>query len=398
MEKICCIDNGACNIKIGNITDEKPLVIPNCIMKAKSEKRRPFIGNQIDECRDISGIFYILGFTKGYITNWEVQKNIYDYIFSTEFPVNFSDTKLIITEPLFNFPIIQEAMIEIFFEEYDCCSLTKTTAPDLCQYQYTNTQDPDEPPLCCVVIDVGYSFSHIVPFIKGKKVLSAIRRIDIGGKLLTNHLKEVISYRFLNVMDESFVINQMKEDSCFVSQDFNADMRMAKKKYPENKIIREYVLPDCTTIRRGYLQTPGTAKKGDDYQLIRLNNERFAVPELLFHPSDLGINQMGIAEATIDAVNACPEETRPHLYSNIIVMGGSSKFPGLRNRLQKDIRSMAPEIFTVNVSIPDDDPLTYAWYGSQFLANSPEFDNLSISRQEYEENGLRGVLYGNDAS
>ncbi|CAG9807802.1 unnamed protein product [Chironomus riparius] len=397
MEKICCIDNGACNIKIGNITDEKPLVIPNCIMKAKSEKRRPFIGNQIDECRDISGIFYILGFTKGYITNWEVQKNIYDYIFSTEFPVNFSDTKLIITEPLFNFPIIQEAMIEIFFEEYDCISLTKTTAPDLCQYQYTNTQDPDEPPLCCVVIDVGYSFSHIVPFVKGKKVLSAIRRIDIGGKLLTNHLKEVISYRFLNVMDESFVINQMKEDSCFVSQDFNADMAMAKKKYPENKTIREYVLPDCTTIRRGYLQTPGTAKKGDDYQVIRLNNERFTVPELLFHPSDLGINQMGIAEATVDAINACPEETRPHLYANIIVMGGSSKFPGIRNRLQKDIRSMAPEIFTVSVSIPDDDPLTYAWYGSQFLANDPEFDNLSISRQDYEENGVRGVLNENDA-
>ena len=78
-------------------------------------------------------------------------------------------------------------------------------------------------------------------------------------------------------------------------------------------------------------------------------------------------------------------------------MGGSSKFPGMRNRLQKDIRSMAPEIFTVSVSIPDDDPLTYAWYGSQFLANDPEFDNLSISRQDYEENGVRGVLYENDA-
>lgn len=33
-------------------------------MKAKSEKRRAFIGNQIDECRDASGLFYILGFQK----------------------------------------------------------------------------------------------------------------------------------------------------------------------------------------------------------------------------------------------------------------------------------------------------------------------------------------------
>lgn len=365
-------------------------------MKAKSEKRRPFIGNQIEECRDISGIFYILSFTKGYITNWEVQKNVYDYIFTSEFPVNFSDTKLIITEPLFNFPIIQEAMIEIFFEEYDCCALAKTTSPDLAQHEYINSHDVDESqPLCCVIIDIGYSFTHIVPFIKGKKVLSAIRRIDVGGKLLTNHLKEVISYRYLNVMDESYVMNQMKEDSCFVSLDFNADMAQAKKKFPENKIVREYVLPDCTTVRRGYLQPPGTSKKDDDYQVLRLNNERFAVPEIFFHPSDLGINQMGIAEATIDAITACPDETRPHLYANIMIIGGSAKFKGMKERLQKDIRSMAPEWFEVNVN-SSADPTTYAWNGGKHLSEDPEFDKMCITRQDYEENGARGVLFEND--
>lgn len=365
-------------------------------MKAKSEKRRPFIGNQIEECRDISGIFYILSFTKGYITNWEVQKNVWDYIFTSEFPVCLNESKLIVTEPLFNFPIIQEAMIEIFFEEYDCCSLAKTTAPDLCQYQYVNTQDPDkEMPLCCVVIDLGYSFSHIVPFVKGKKVLSAIKRIDVGGKLLTNHLKEIISYRYLNVMDESYVINQMKEDSCFVSQDFYADMRMARKKFPDNKIIREYVLPDCTTIRRGYLQPIGTATKDNDYQVLRLNNERFAVPEILFHPSDIGIHQMGIAEATIEAINASPEETRPHLYANIIVVGGCAKFSGIKSRLQRDIRSMAPELFKVKVTVAEN-PITYSWHGAQFMANDEEFDKMCISRQDYEENGPRGVLFDSE--
>lgn len=363
-------------------------------MKAKSEKRRPFIGSQISECRDISGIFYILSFTKGYITNWEVQKNVYDYIFSSEFPVNFSNTKLIITEPLFNFPIIQEAMVEIFFEEYDCAALAKTTGPDLSAYNYMNASNFPEKPLCCVIIDLGYSFSHIVPFVKGKKVLQAVRRIDIGGKLLTNHLKEIISYRYLNVMDESYVINQMKEDACFVSTDFYADMAMARKKYPDNKIIQEYVLPDCTTIRRGYLQEPGTAKKDDDYQLLRLNNERFSVPEILFNPSDIGIYQMGIAEATVDAINACPEETRPHLFANIHVVGGCAKFKGLVARLQKDIRSMAPEWFEVETTSAAD-PITDSWFGGKHFANDVEFDKMCITRQDYEENGTR-VLCGSE--
>lgn len=364
-------------------------------MKAKSEKRRPFIGNQIEECRDISGLFYILSFTKGYITNWEIQKNVFDHIFTSEFPINFSESKLIITEPMFNFPIIQEAMVEIFFEEYDCNALAKATAPDLAQYNHTMSQEGPQP-LCCLVIDLGYSFSHVVPFVKGKKVLAAVRRIDIGGKLLTNHFKEVISYRQLNVMDESYVINQVKEDCCFVTQDFFADMKIAQKKTSENPIVREYVLPDCTTIKRGYLQPAGTAKKSDDYQVLRLSNERFAVPELLFHPSDIGISQMGISEAVVDAINACPEETRPHLYANIVVIGGSAKFEGMQKRLQKDIRSMAPEWYHVNVFLPED-PSTYAWHGGQFMAQDVEFDKLCITRQDYEENGsIRELLFGGE--
>lgn len=50
------------------------------------------------------------------------------------------------------------------------------------------------------------------------------------------------------------------------------------------------------------------------FQLIRLNNERFSIPELLFYPSDVGIQEMGITEAIVHSINKCPEETRPHLY------------------------------------------------------------------------------------
>ena len=64
-------------------------------------------------------------------------------------------------------------------------------------------------------------------------------------------------------MDETYVINQVKEDSCFVSQSFMKDMELARKKGQENKIMREYVLPDYTTIRRGYLCQPG--EKGEDH-------------------------------------------------------------------------------------------------------------------------------------
>lgn len=41
-----------------------------------------------------------------------------------------------------------------------------------------------------------------------------------------------------------------------------------------------------------------------------MNNERFAVPEILFHPSDIGIQEMGIAEAVVHVVSLTPPGTR----------------------------------------------------------------------------------------
>lgn len=231
--------------------------------------------------------------------------------------------------------------------------MLRTTAADLAFEHYVASRDLQRP-LCAIVIDMGFSFTHIIPFVKGERVKAAIRRIDVGGKVLTNHLKEIISYRQLNVMDESYVINQVKEDSCFVSQDFNADMANAKLKYPDNKIVREYVLPDFTTIKRGFLREPVTRRPGtDDQQTLRLTNERFAVPELFFHPSDVGIRQMGIPEAIFESCKACPPKAMAHLLPNIICIGGCALFPGMAKRLQKEIRAMAPDHMTVSVTVPE---------------------------------------------
>lgn len=319
-------------------------------MKAKSERRRPFIGEQINECRDISGLFYILCFQKGYLINWDIQKTVWDYMFSPDCcNVNLSESSIIITEPQFNFHSIQEAMTEIFFEEYDCENFMKTTSADLCTYNYIKSNPKT---LGCIVIDMGYSFTHIVPFVKGKRIKAAIRRVEIGGKVLTNNLKEIISYRQLNVMDETYVINQAKEDACFVSQNFNEDMKQAKSKIGENKIVKDYVLPDFTSIRRGFVREPQPVDENEELQTLRLNNERFVIPEILFHPSDVGIQQMGIAEAVLNCIEFCPEEAVPHLLANIIVSGGCGLFPGMQTRLQNEIRALAPDEFDVNVFIP----------------------------------------------
>ena len=74
-------------------------------------------------------------------------------------------------------------------------------------------------------------------------------------------------------MDETYVINQLKEDTCMVSTDFNRDMAMTQKKGKDNPFVVDYVLPDFTTIRRGYVRPKDEAGSGEQvptYLLLSL--------------------------------------------------------------------------------------------------------------------------------
>lgn len=65
------------------------------------------------------------------------------------------------------------------------------------------------------------------------------------------------------------MINQLKEDTCFVSTDFKRDMETALKRSKENPFVIDYVLPDFTTIRRGYVRPKDEVGSGE--QVCRIS-------------------------------------------------------------------------------------------------------------------------------
>ena len=317
--------------------------------------------------------------------NWDTQRQVWEYVFKDLFNIRPSETSLIFTEPVFNFPSIQDTLNEILFEGFQFSSILISNATTL-SAAYQLNMKPECP--CCLVVDTGYSFTHIVPYYQGRMLLEGIRRIDIGGKLMTNHLKEIVSYRQLHVLDETFVMNQVKEDLCYVTQDLYKDMDIAKIKGPANSIMREYVLPDFTTVRKGFVCEPGSSKSGSDEQSLRLTNERFTVPEILFHPSDIGVDQMGIAEAIVDSIEGTPKAMHPHLYNNILLTGGNACFSGFRDRLFQDVRKLSPDIYDLNVTLPSQ-PIDVAWRGGKARwENNVGQDYMEfVSLGEYKEYG-----------
>lgn len=76
------VDNGAALIKCG-YADAGPTyrTIPNNITRSKAE-RKTFIGDQLETCKDLSALYYRLPFEKGMLTGWDVEKQVWDRIFT----------------------------------------------------------------------------------------------------------------------------------------------------------------------------------------------------------------------------------------------------------------------------------------------------------------------------
>ena len=211
------------------------------------------------------------------------------------------------------------------------------------------------PAECLLVIDSGYSHSTVTPLFNGRPIQQAVRRLDVGGKFLTNYLKELISIRHYNMLDETYVMNEIKEAVCYVSEDFKCDLertwkensaRRKKALGDERDIAVDYVLPDYNTHKSGFMRphdpslTAKMRKMGsmagvgdavEDY--MTLGNERFLVPEVLFNPGDVGMKQEGLPATVLQSLSGLPPGLWPAMLANILVVGGNSKIEGFMSRL-----------------------------------------------------------------
>ena len=74
------------------------------------------------------------------------------------------------------------------------------------------------------------------------------------------------------------------------------------------------------------------------------------VPELIFHPSDIGMNQAGLAQTLVQAADALHPDLRPLLLSNIVCTGGTAKCSGFTERLTREVRALVPAHYQVTSS------------------------------------------------
>ncbi|KAF2133636.1 actin-domain-containing protein [Dothidotthia symphoricarpi CBS 119687] len=410
--KTLILDNGAYTLKAGLLPPSSTppsyadcAVIPNCIARSTRDKRS-YVGSELDDCRDFGELAFRRPVERGFVVGWEAQKGVWEReVLGRCEP---TETNLVLLEKP-NCPReLQRNCDEIVFEQFGFAGYWRGVGPA------TNAfHNPDGVAECMLVIDTSYSDTTILPLYNGKVLQSAVRRITVGGKLLTNYLKELASLRHYNMMEETYLLNEIKEAVSFVtpsSQQFGVDLartwkgRLGDKRALDTSIVVDYVLPDYEKAIHGHARphdpVSSRARKGlqalqgPREDVLPLGNERFAVPELLFNPSDIGIQEEGIPGAVMQALSMLPEALRVGLLANVLVVGGNSLIPGFMERLEAELRARVPAEYVLGVQRAED-PVRHTWLGAaRFAGRSEGLGEVLVGKAEYEEKGMSVMLIG----
>ncbi|KAA3459579.1 actin-related protein 6-like [Gossypium australe] len=377
MSNVVVLDNGGGFIKAGQGGERNPaVVIPNCLYRPLTSKKFLHPTTTFSSSPDdLTSAAIRRPIDRGYLINPDLQRDIWSHLFTSLLHVTPSSSSLLLTEPLFSLPSIQRSTDELVFEDFGFSSLVVADSPSLVHLYETSCRPCGlvSEAQCSLVVDCGFSFTQASPVFQNITLNYGVKRIDLGGKALTNYLKELVSYRAINVMDETLLMDDVKEKLCFVSLDVERDLQFARKHGKDNLFRCTYVLPDGVTHTKGYVKDPEAAKrhlaltdgaspseaietKNETDQLgeFDLTNERFLVPEMIFQPADLGMNEAGLAECIVRAVNACHPYLHPVLYQSIILTGGSTLFPRFVERLEKDLRPLVPDDYQVNITTQEE--------------------------------------------
>ena len=223
----------------------------------------------------------------------------------------------------------------------------------------------------------GDGVTHVVPVFQGYSLPHLTGRLDVAGRSITKYLIKLLllrGYAFNRTADAD-TVREIKEKLCYVGYDIPQERRLA---HETTVLVDRFTLPDGRVITMG--------------------RERFEAPEALFTPSLVDNEGPGMAELLFKTIQAADIDLRSEFYKHIVLSGGSSMYPGLPSRLEKDIKDLylknvlngnkeGLKKFQIRIEDPPRRKHMVFLGGAVLASIMAEKESFWMTRKEYDEIG-----------